>query len=314
LRQSLVLGTRGSALALWQARHVALLLKQAHPGLQISEQIIRTEGDLHERNLAEAGNQGVFVRAIERKLLEERIDIAVHSMKDLPTSHPDALVIAAVPERADARDALLTIKGWNFRELPPGSVIATGSYRRRTQLLHARPDLRTEPVRGNVDSRVGKLEDGRFDALALAMAGILRLGIDRVGCSPIDAGICLPAAGQGALAVQTRADDSLVRGVTAALEHEQSRAAVEAERAFLRSLGGGCLAPATAFAVVRGAELQLKGVVGDPDGVELMKDVIAGQADEGMVLGDVLAKRMLARGAGRLLEQARGSSVGDDDR
>jgi hydroxymethylbilane synthase len=306
--RNLVLGTRGSALALWQARHVASRLKEAHPGLMIAERIIKTEGDIQQQHALAPGDRGVFVRTIENELLEERIDLAVHSMKDLPTTQPEGLVIAAVPERADPRDALLSLKGWTFDELPSGSVIATGSFRRRTQLLHARPELLTEPVRGNVDSRVRKLGEGLFDALALAMAGITRLGIDSVPSRPIDPAICLPAVGQGALAIETRAGDGALLEATAVLDHPASRQAVEAERAFLRVLGGGCLAPATAHARHRDGELRIEAAVGDPDGKELMRDRESGKVQDAAMLGGRLASRMLGAGAGRLLHQAREGS------
>jgi hydroxymethylbilane synthase len=303
--RTLVLGTRGSALALWQARHVASLLAQARPGLVIEERIIKTEGDIEQSALLGAGDRGVFVRAIEKKLLDGEIDLAVHSMKDLPTAQPAGLVIAAVPERADPRDVLLSKKGWSFDRLPAGSVIATGSYRRRAQLLHSRPELRTTPVRGNVDSRVRKLADGRFDALALALAGIKRLAIESVPFSVIDPSICLPAVGQGALAVETRADDSATMELAALLEHEPSRMATVAERAFLARLGGGCLAPATAHARIEGGALRMEAAVGDPDGVELMRAEDSGTREEGLSIGARLAAKMLADGAGRLLAKAR---------
>jgi hydroxymethylbilane synthase len=229
----------------------------------------------------------------------------VHSMKDLPTTQPEGLLIAAVPERADARDALLSREGWTFDELPRGSVIATASFRRRTQFLHARPELQTRPVRGNVDSRVRKLGEGRFDALALALAGIRRLGIDSMPCKVIDPAICLPAVGQGALAVESRADDTYCRELATALEHPASRSAVEAERMFLKVLGGGCLAPATAYAVLVDGELHIKSAVGDMDGQELMRDSERGSAGDAASLGERLAARMLRRGAGLLLQRSR---------
>jgi len=309
--RTLVLGTRGSALAVWQARHIAALLRAAHPGLTIEERIIKTEGDVLQQQPLGAGDRGLFVRTIETELLSGGIDLAVHSMKDLPTAQPEGLMIAAVTERADARDALLSKRGWTFDRLPAGSVIATGSLRRRTQLLHARPDLRTEPVRGNVDSRVRKLGEGLFDALALALAGIRRLGIDSVPCQVIEPEICLPAVGQGALALETRCDDGYLRSIAAALEHPASRAAVEAERAFLRVLGGGCLAPATAYAVVSDDGIMMRAAVGDPDGRELLRERESGELRASGAVGERLARRMLEAGAGRLLELSRMGS-GDD--
>jgi hydroxymethylbilane synthase len=309
--RGLVLGTRGSALALWQARHVAERLRRGHPGLTIEERIIRTEGDIQQTEPLQAGDRGVFVRRIEQALLSGEIDLAVHSLKDLPTGQPEGLVVAAVPERHDPRDALLSAEGWEFSELPPRTVLATGSFRRRTQLLHARSDLRTVPVRGNVDSRVRKLREGRYGALVLALAGLQRLGIDAVPIRPIDPAICLPAVGQGALAVEVRRDDAETRSRVALLEHRPSRLEVEAERSFLRVLGGGCLAPATGFARIEGDRMRVEAVVGDPDGVELMRDSEEGPSEEGPALGASLAARMLEGGAARLLERSREDADGE---
>lgn len=299
--RELVLGTRGSPLALWQARHVAGLLRTAHAGLTVEERIVRTEGDVQQTAPLGPGDRGVFVRAIEQMLLAGEIDLAVHSLKDLPTQQPEGLVIAAVPEREDPRDGLLSIEGWSFEQMPPGTVVATGSFRRRAQLLHARPGVRMVPVRGNVDSRIRKLEEGRFGALVLAMAGIKRLRIDQPPCVPIGVELCLPAVGQGALAVQVRRDDEDARVLAGVLDHADSRAAVRGERSFLRALGGGCLAPAAAFAIVEGATVRLEAAVGDPEGVQLLRDRESGSVDDAAALGEELAGRMLRAGAGKLM-------------
>jgi hydroxymethylbilane synthase len=310
----LVLGTRGSPLALWQARHVAGRLRRHHPELQIEERVIRTEGDIQQQAPLGVGDRGVFVRRIEEALLSHEIDLAVHSLKDLPTGQPEGLAIAAVPERHDPRDALLTVNGSAFDELPPGSVLATGSFRRRAQLLHARPDLKTVPVRGNVDTRVGRLREGRFDALVLALAGVERLGIRTVAARPIEPEICLPAVGQGALAIETREEDGEVRERVGALEDRESRLAVEAERAFLKTLGGGCLAPATAYARIEEGRMRIDAAVGDPDGVELMRDGERGDAADARALGAALAARMLEAGAGELLARSREDERRDEER
>lgn len=303
--RTIVLGTRGSALALWQARHVAERLRERQPALRIEERVIRTEGDIQQQAPLSAGDRGVFVRRIEQALLAREIDLAVHSLKDLPTRQPAGLIVAAVPRRHDPRDALLSVAGLEFAELPPRSVLGTGSFRRRAQLLHARPDLRTVPVRGNVDTRVRRLREGRFEALVLALAGIERLDIRSVPARPIDPAICLPAVGQGALAVETREDDAELRERVAVLEHPDSRRAVEAERAFLSRLGGGCLAPATAHARLEQGQLRIDAVVGDPDGAELLRDSERGAPGEGPQLGERLAARMLDAGAGALLALSR---------
>jgi hydroxymethylbilane synthase len=301
----LVLGTRGSALALWQARHVAARLREAHVGLEIEERIITTEGDLQQHAPLGPQDRGVFVRRIEQAMLEGEIDLAVHSLKDLPTTQPDALIIAAVPQRHDPRDALISPDGLEFDQLAAGTKIGTGSFRRRTQLLNARPDLLTLPVRGNVDTRVRKLAEGQFDAIVLALAGLQRLGIDRLPFRPIDTTVCLPAVGQGALAIETRDDDHEALERVAVLDHPPSHRAVRAERAFLKRLGGGCLAPATGFATWVGEALHVEAVVGDADGQRLIRDRETGAAQDGVALGQRLAERMLSNGAGELLEQAR---------
>ena len=227
----LVLGTRGSALALWQARHVAGLLGRLRPGLQIEERIIRTSGD-EQRGAFGAGDRGLFVRRIEQALQSEEIDFAVHSMKDLPTEQPADLVIAASPARHDPRDALVSKAGWTFEGLPEGTEIGTGSFRRRTQLLFARPDLRTVALRGNVDTRVRRVADGELDTVALALAGLERLRIDAAPYRPIPPSICLPAVAQGALAIEARALDDPVIELLAELDDPATSAAVSAERAY----------------------------------------------------------------------------------
>jgi len=304
-RGKLTIGTRGSALALWQARHVAARLERAHPGLTLKQRIIKTHGDLQQQTPIGPQDRGVFVRRIETELLAERIDLAVHSLKDLPTDQPEGLLIAAVPERHDPRDALLSTRGFSFEELPAGSVIGTGSFRRRAQLLHARPELRTLPIRGNVDTRIRKLESGRYGAVVLAVAGLERLGIRDTPYHPIDTTVCLPAVGQGALAIETRAGDSDVVELVRVLNEPAAEAAVTAERAFLRRLGGGCLAPATAFGRVDGETIVVDAVVGDADGRELLRDRDSDAISNAAALGERLAVRMLEVGAGELLAGAR---------
>jgi hydroxymethylbilane synthase len=301
----LVLGSRGSALALWQARHVAGLLRAAHPGLTIDEVIIKTEGDrMTEQALSVLGGKGVFVKEIEDALLQERIDLAVHSMKDMPTEIPQGLGFAAVPRRHDARDALLTTDGRGLAELPRGATVATGSPRRRAQLLAVRPDLRMTEVRGNVDTRVRKLKEGQFTALVLALAGIERLGL-QAPRAPLPVEVCVPAVGQGALAIETRTGDARTRALVAVLDDPETARRVEAERAFLARLGGGCLAPAAAHAQVRGGELVLEGVVADPDGSRLLRDRASGPVEQAGVVGEELAARLLQAGGAAILREVR---------
>ena len=303
--RKLILGTRGSALALWQARHVAALIREHHPDVEVVERIIKTEGDIQQSEPLGRSDVGVFVRRIEQAMLAGEIDLAVHSLKDLPTSQPDGLVIASVPARHDPRDVLLSTAGHTFEELPAGTVIGTGSFRRRTMLLHARPELKTAPVRGNVDTRIRKLADGEYGAIVLALAGLERLGLDRMPYRPIEVEVLLPAVGQGALGLETRADDTAARELIAELDHVATHQAVIAERAFLHELGGGCLAPATGFGVVGDGQVVLRAAVGDSDGVELIRDEETGPVEGAARIGIRLAKRMKDAGATRLLQKSR---------
>lgn len=306
-----VLGTRGSPLALWQSHHVADRLQRLHPGLEVELLIIRTEGDrVTDRPFGDMPGRGFFVKEIEDALLEGRIDLAVHSLKDLPTEQPDRLSLAAVLTRHDPRDAVLSVEGWRFSDIPEGTEVATGSPRRRSQLLHARPDLRMTLVRGNVDTRVRKLREGRFGAMILALAGVERLGIREVPARPIPVEVSLPAVGQGAVAVETRTDDAPTRRLVEPLTDPTTLVAVRAERAFLQRLGGGCLAPATAHAWMEGGRLRLEAMVGDPDGVRLLRDGEIGSASEGEAMGERLADRLLAAGGERILRDARSSAGG----
>jgi hydroxymethylbilane synthase len=301
----LVLGTRGSPLALWQARHVAARLRERHPGIDIEERIVRTEGDVTSGPIAQFDERGVFVKALEERLIDGRIDLAVHSMKDLPSAEPDGLRIAAVPERHDPADALLTPAGSSFDDLPEGATVATGSPRRRCQLLHARPDLQVVPVRGNVDTRVRKLAEGQFDALVLARAGLERLRIDSMPYVPLPHAICVPAVAQGALAIEVRAEDHETAALLAPLVHRETSVAVSTERAFLRRLGGGCLAPATAHARVEGGTVTARALVGALDGSELLVEDGQDGIEQATALGERLAVALLERGAAEVLEAAR---------
>ena len=283
----LVLGTRGSALALWQARHIAERLARVHDGVSVDVHIIRTEGDQKtDVPLAAAGGKGVFVKEIEDALSAGAIDLAVHSLKDLPTEHPPGLAIAAIPERVDPRDALVARTASAIAELPLSARLATGSPRRQAQLLHARPDLRFVLVRGNVDTRVRKLDEGAFDALVLAAAP----------WTPIPTSVCLPAPGQGALAVETRADDARTVALVAAIDDPLARSAVSAERAFLAALGAGCLAPAGAYARCDGDEIEIEAMVGRPDGSKLVRERLRGPAASAEALGRQIAERILGAG------------------
>jgi len=309
----LVIGTRGSRLALWQAEHVAELLQSRHRGLVIETLVIKSEGDIDlVTPLAQSQTVGVFVRRLEQALLAKEVDLAVHSLKDMPTDQPDGLTIAGVPERHDARDALLSTEGWTFDELPYRTVVGTGSPRRRGQMLHRRPDLKVVGVRGNLDTRLRKLAEGQFGALVLALAGVDRLGIDSVPCRPFDLDDCLPAAGQGALGVEVREDDRKTREIVETLNHPPTAACVEAERAFLRRLGAGCQASATAYARHVDGRLRLDALVADIDGRSVLMEREAAAPEQALALGTRLADRLRAAGAERILARARQAASEDD--
>jgi hydroxymethylbilane synthase len=283
-------------------------LRRHHRSLEITERILKTEGDETQQGpgaVAALGTVGVFVRRIEQALLADEVDLAVHSLKDMPTEQPDGLGVAAVLERHDPLDALISKEGWTLQEIPEGTRVGTGSPRRRCQLLHHRPDLRFVPIRGNVDTRLRKLDQGEVGALVLAVAGLERLGLDRVPMRPLDSSICVPAVGQGALAVEIRDDDRSTADLVAALNHPPTMARVEAERAFLRRLGGGCLAPATAHARITQGRLHVEAVVGDPDGRALLVERESGDLEDAGIIGGRLAERLLVAGAERILREAR---------
>lgn len=295
----IVIGTRGSALARAQAEWVAQRLCDL--GAHASLQVVRTAGDSHTGALPEIGT-GVFVKEIEQALLRGEVSLAVHSLKDLPTGPREGLEIAAIPEREDPSDVLVTRTGANLSELEIGSRVGTGSLRRMAQLRAHRRDLIFMPVRGNVDTRLRKLARGDFDALVLASAGLIRLGLaDRITQRlPFD--ICLPAPGQGALALQVREGDDATRSYVSQIDHAPSRATVTAERAFLEHLGGGCTIPVGALGIVDGDEIALEGMVANLAGDELLRDRAAGSAAAPENVGATLAERLLALGAQSILQ------------
>jgi hydroxymethylbilane synthase len=300
------LGSRGSPLALWQAHDVAERLRTAWPGLAVEITIIKTEGDQRtDVPLTASFGKGVFVKEIEDGLLGGTIDLAVHSLKDLPTETPEGLVLAAIPARHDVRDALVCRSAHRVEDLPEYALVATGSPRRRCQLLAARSDLRFVPVRGNVDTRLRKLEEGRYDALILAVAGIERLGLTDAPYTPIPLSLCLPAPGQGALAIETRADDHETLRRVGVLNEPKAAACVAAERGFLAALGAGCLAPAGAVATIEGEALVLDAMVGSSDGRQQLRDRIEGAPDRAGSLGSALACRLLDAGGSAILREVR---------
>jgi hydroxymethylbilane synthase len=296
-RLRLTIGSRGSALALWQANHVASRLQKL--GVSTEVEIIKTTGDhLQTASLAQAGGKGLFTKEIEEALLAGRIDVAVHSLKDLPTEPVAGLAVAAIPEREDARDVLL---GCSLQTLPRGARVGTSSQRRSAQLLALRPDVRIEPIRGNVDTRLRKLKDGRYDAIVLAAAGLKRLGLASEAAEFLSPEQMCPAPGQGALAIQTR-QQGTARDVCAQLNHFSTERAVACERALLAALGGGCQLPVGAYAEIDSGQLRITAVVAAPDGSKLIRDRATGLASQAESIGATLAAEFLARGAAEILE------------
>lgn len=302
----LKLGTRGSPLALWQARWAAGVLRAAHAGLEVELVKIRTEAEkFPERAIAEIGS-GVFTREIDEALLRGDIDLAVHSLKDVPTDLPPGIVIAAVPERESPLDAFISMDGIPLLELGRGARIGTGSPRRRSQILHRRPDLEVVPLRGNVETRIARARELGLAGTILAHAGLKRLGKESLITHLIEPDVLLPAVGQGAIAISARAEDEAILGLLSMLEHGPSRAAVTAERGFLRTLRGGCLVPAGALATLAGETLRIAGAIGSLDGRSLAQAEVLGGRDEAEALGERLAARVLAAGGGEILRALRG--------
>ena len=295
---NLRIGSRGSQLALWQANHVAALLREQGHSVEI--QIIKTTGDkILDVALAKVGTKGMFTKEIEEALADRRVDLAVHSLKDVPTELQPEFELAAIMKREDPRDAFISVKHSGLDELPKGAKVGTSSLRRQCQLKALRPDLEIFPLRGNVDTRLRKLESGEYDAIILASAGVHRLGLDKHVRSRISPEVMCPAVGQGALAIEARAGDKQVLPYLAFLNHAETRAAVLCERALLGSLGGGCQVPIGAFAEAGGHGLQLRAMVGRPDGSEILRETAHG--DDPEQLGRETAQKLLKRGAEKIL-------------
>lgn len=302
------IASRGSALARWQAGRVQELLEAARPGLEVFVRVVHTTGDrVRDVPLSRIGGRGLFTKEVDRALLAHEADMAVHSLKDLPTVWDEGLELGAVLEREDPRDALVVAPDRPplLEELARGARVGTSSLRRRALLLHQRPDLHVEDLRGNLDTRLERVAAGEYDAAVLAMAGILRLGRDDAVASPLAQPGWLPAAGQGALAVVIRAGDERARELLVPLDDVATRAATEAERSFLHELEGGCQVPIGALATVSGGQLSLDGLVAALDGRRLIHDRIEGAADQSVQLGDRLAAVLRDRGAEDILRDIR---------
>jgi hydroxymethylbilane synthase len=302
--RTLRIGTRGSVLAMWQAGFVRDALKRL-AGAECELVIVKTSGDrLATASLAKIGGKGVFIKELEDALLEKRLDLAVHSMKDVPTEIPAGLSFPAICAREDVRDCLISRGGASLPELPRGARVGTGSLRRQAQLRHARPELDFRDLRGNVDTRLRKLEAGDYDAIVLAKAGLDRLGWSERITEVLSADVCLPAAGQGALGIEARTDDAEVREIVARLDDAPSRVGVTAERSVLAALGGGCQVPFGAWGRIEGAELVLEACVLSVDGAEYLHQRATGDAARPEELGRALAAELLAAGAGEILKRA----------
>ena len=296
------IATRKSALALWQAEHVAARLRGLEPGRAVELVPLTTEGDRNlGMSLAAAGGKGLFIKELEVALAEDRADLAVHSMKDVPVLLAPEFVIGAVLEREDPRDAFLSVKYPGFEALPHGARVGSSSLRRQSQLLHRRPDLRLEPLRGNVDTRLRKLQEGQHDAIVLAVAGLKRLGLGDAITAVLDSTVSLPAVTQGIIGMECRADHAGTRALLSRINHAGSWTQMLAERALSRGLSGSCNLPLAGHAVLEGGMLSMTGRVASPDGTRLLEAAVQGPAAEAEALGLRLAQALLAKGAGEIL-------------
>lgn len=302
MKAKLTIGTRQSLLALWQSNHIAALLREKYPECEVVLKKIVTKGDrILDVPLAQIGGKGLFTKEIETELADGTIDLAVHSLKDMPTVLPEGLCLTAITERANVGDAFVSNKYASFEELPLGAVIGTSSLRRKAQLLAARPDLQTMDLRGNVDTRLRKLDEGLYDAIILAAAGLERLGHgDRI-TALIPPDVCLPAVGQGALAIETRTADDEVRSMLEFLNDLPTKQSTDAERAFLGLLEGGCQVPIGVHADVAGEQIKIEAIIAALDGSTVLRDTITGKAEDAIALGQQLGKKMLAAGGQEIL-------------
>lgn len=302
---ALRIATRRSALAVWQAEHVAAALRTAHPGLEVTIVPMSTRGDeLLDVSLAAVGGKGLFTHELERAMAAGVADLAVHSLKDMPAGLPDGMTLAAIPERADPFDAFVSNNYDSLSALPPGARVGTSSQRRRAQILHRHPQLACVPLRGNVNTRLEKLDGDGYEAIVLAVAGLQRLGFGARIRAVIDADTCLPAIGQGALALECRSDDERTLALLAALDDPETRACVEAERTVSLVLGGSCHTPLAAFATITSGRLELRARVAATDGSELVEANATGAPVNATALGKEVAQALLEQGAEALLAAA----------
>ena len=303
MERKIKIGTRGSKLALWQAGWVQSALYKKDPLLSVEIKVIKTKGDkILDVPLAMVGGKGLFVKEIEEALLDGRIDLAVHSMKDMPAEVPDGLCIGAIPQREISQDVLISQNGHSFSELVNGAGIGTSSLRRSAQLLHARPDIVILPLRGNLDTRLKKLESGDMDAIIVAAAGVKRLGFEHKITEYLDENIMLPAVGQGALCIETREKDTDIAQVVDSLNHHETRSVVLGERAFLHCLEGGCQIPIAARGRIEKNIFTIAGLVATVDGATIIRDTMSGPEEDSEKVGVKLAERLLSMGAREILK------------
>ena len=291
---------------MWQAEHVAARLEALHSGLKVSLLTMKTRGDiLLDTPLAKVGGKGLFVKELEAGLLDGRADLAVHSLKDVPVTFPQGLELALVMEREDPRDALVSNQYQSLDEMPAGARVGTSSLRRQTQLREAWPQLEVDWLRGNVNTRLAKLDAGEFDAIILASAGLQRLGMDDRIRAPLQPEESLPAIGQGVLGIEIRSGDEAVRELITPLAHADTTLRITAERAFNETLNGGCQVPIAGYALLEGDQIYLRGLVGEPDGSKILRAEIRGNSNQARSLGIELAQQLLAQGADRILAHLR---------
>ena len=308
MRSTIRIATRKSPLALWQAHFVQSRLQQLYPQLRVELLPMSTKGDkILDSPLAKVGGKGLFVKELEQAILAGDADIAVHSMKDVPVEFPERLGLTIICERDDPRDAFVSSRFTSIAELPAGSRVGTSSLRRQCQLRAQRPDLQVIDLRGNVNSRLAKLDAGEYDAILLAAAGLKRLGLHERISALLPAELSLPANGQGAVGIECRLDDNELLSLLAPLEHPQTRQRVLAERAMNRALQGGCQVPIGAYAELEGDTLWLRGLVGLPDGSRILRAELRGAVGEPEALGQALAEQLLTQGAAELLAEVYGS-------
>ena len=298
------IATRSSPLALWQAEEVARQLKPIYPDLKVSLVKLKTRGDkLLDAPLAKVGGKGLFVKELEAGILEGKADIAVHSMKDVPVEFPDGLELALIMEREDPRDAFVSNQYDSLATMPAGTLVGTSSLRRQTQIRERYPHLRIDWLRGNVNTRLRKLDDGEYDAIILACAGLIRLGLEQRITLSLEPEECLPAIGQGAIGIEVRSDDIAVKELLAPLGHAETASRIAAERALNEALNGGCQVPIAGYAILNDGEIYLRGLVGEPDGSRILRAEASGKVEDAVHIGRALAEDLLSQGADQILSQ-----------